>query len=199
MQLANRAASKLIEAGVRPGHIVGLWLPRGIELLVMQLAIAKTGAAWLPLDADTPLERIAVCLDDADAVGIVRLRSARAATGRRSSGPLWTAETLLAAPPRAALHRREGALPDSPGLRDLHLRLHRQAQGHRHHPAQHLPLPAQRERRAGRARGRPRLPGLLGRLRHVLRGDLDQLPGRRDALDRARRPSPPTPKRCRRR
>ena len=38
---ADRAASKLIEAGVRPGRIVGLWLPRGIELLVMQLAIAK--------------------------------------------------------------------------------------------------------------------------------------------------------------
>ena len=68
---ANGAASNLIEAGVRPGHIVGLWLPRGIELLVMQLAIAKTGAAWLPFDADTPPERIAACLDDADATGIV--------------------------------------------------------------------------------------------------------------------------------
>ena len=28
----------------------------------MQLAIAKTGAAWLPFDADTPPERIATCL-----------------------------------------------------------------------------------------------------------------------------------------
>src|SRR5690348_6960792 len=41
---ASRAASRLIDAGVRPGHIVGLWLPRGVELLVMQLAIAKSGA-----------------------------------------------------------------------------------------------------------------------------------------------------------
>ena len=57
---ADQVASSLIEAGVRPGQIVGLWLPRGIDLLVMQAAIAKTGAAWLPFDADTPVERIAV-------------------------------------------------------------------------------------------------------------------------------------------
>ncbi|MGA8879694.1 MAG: AMP-binding protein [Azonexus sp.] len=43
--LADRAAARLIVAGVRPGQIVGLWLPRGSDLLVMQLAIAKTGAA----------------------------------------------------------------------------------------------------------------------------------------------------------
>ncbi|EPN44209.1 Amino acid adenylation [Pseudomonas syringae pv. primulae] len=42
---ADQVASALIEAGVRPGQIVGLWLPRGIELLIMQAGIAKTGAA----------------------------------------------------------------------------------------------------------------------------------------------------------
>ena len=42
---ADLVASRLIEAGVGPGHIVGLWLPRGIALLVMQAAIAKAGAA----------------------------------------------------------------------------------------------------------------------------------------------------------
>lgn len=41
---ASLAASRLIEAGVGPGQIVGLWLPRGVNLLVMQAAIAKTGA-----------------------------------------------------------------------------------------------------------------------------------------------------------
>ena len=38
---ADAAAHRLIDThGVRPGAIVGLWMPRGIELLVMQLAIA---------------------------------------------------------------------------------------------------------------------------------------------------------------
>lgn len=110
---ANLAASKLIEAGVRPGSIVGLWLPRGIELLVMQLAIAKTGAAWLPLDADTPSERVAVCLDDADAVGIVI--DAAFAPRLAIERPLWIAAALLGdAPGGMALRRREGAQPDHP-------------------------------------------------------------------------------------
>ncbi|MGV0952413.1 MAG: AMP-binding protein, partial [Azonexus sp.] len=68
--LADRVAARLIEAGVRAGQIVGLWLPRGIDLLVMQLGIAKAGAAWLPFDADTPVDRIRVCLDDASAAGL---------------------------------------------------------------------------------------------------------------------------------
>ncbi|MEJ8825047.1 Pls/PosA family non-ribosomal peptide synthetase [Variovorax humicola] len=113
-QMADRAASRLIEGGVRPGRIVGLWLPRGLELLVMQVAIAKTGAAWLPLDADTPVERVGVCLDDADAVGIVSCNEFAprlAAIGR----PPWTAEALLALPfDTETAVRRHGALQSHP-------------------------------------------------------------------------------------
>ena len=68
---ADVAASALIQQGAGAGKIIGLWLPRGIDLLIMQLAITKTGAAWLPFDADTPPERIAVCLEDAAAIGLV--------------------------------------------------------------------------------------------------------------------------------
>src|SRR5512135_69888 len=70
-EAASLMAHHLISQGVKPGCIVGLWVPRGIDLLVSQLAIAKTGAAWLPFDADTPVERVVVCLEDAQAVGIV--------------------------------------------------------------------------------------------------------------------------------
>ena len=64
---ATAMARGLVREGVRPGEVVGLWMPRGHELLIAQIAIAKTGAAWLPFDADAPLERIAVCLEDAGA------------------------------------------------------------------------------------------------------------------------------------
>ena len=37
---ADRVAHRLIESGVRAGDMVGLWLPRGIELLTLQLGIA---------------------------------------------------------------------------------------------------------------------------------------------------------------
>ena len=56
----------LLAHGVGPGDIVGLWMQRGIDALIIQLAIAKTGAAWLPFDAEAPIERIAACIEDAE-------------------------------------------------------------------------------------------------------------------------------------
>ena len=111
---ADVAASRLIEAGVGPGKIVGLWLPRGMDLLVMQAAIAKAGAAWLPVADDTPVERLTVCLDDADAAGMItcaEFAPQLAAIGR----PVWTAEKLLQAPHDAAaplLRRRKNKSGD---------------------------------------------------------------------------------------
>ncbi len=68
---ATAMARGLVRVGVRPGGVVGLWMPRGADLLIAQIAIAKTGAAWLPFDADAPLERIAVCLDDCGAKALL--------------------------------------------------------------------------------------------------------------------------------
>ena len=106
---ADQVASALIEAGVRPGNIVGLWLPRGIDLLVMQAGIAKAGAAWLPFDADTPTERITVCLDDAQAVGLV---TCAAFSTRVADRQVWTAEALQR--PTPVLTQRMGVLPSHP-------------------------------------------------------------------------------------
>lgn len=111
--LANVAASNLINAGIQPGHVVGLWLPRGIELLVMQLAVAKTGAAWLPFDTDTPVERIAVCLDDAKAPGIVSC-AAFAPRWAETQLTLWTAERLSIPSAEPFLFKRQGAAPSQP-------------------------------------------------------------------------------------
>ena len=113
-QQADLVASRLIDAGVRPGQIVGLWLARGIDLLVLQAGVAKAGAAWLPVDEDTPVERLQVCLDDADAAGV--LTSAQFAPRLDGLGrPVWSAATLLApAPAGYALTRRADVLPDHP-------------------------------------------------------------------------------------
>lgn len=91
--LSARYASLLMAQGVKPGHIVGLWLPRGLDLLVMQAAIAKTGAAWLPFDADVPIDRVAVCLDDAAAFGLITLPEQRRAFGK-SKFQIWDKEVL---------------------------------------------------------------------------------------------------------
>jgi len=75
---ATAIAKGLVERGVGPGDVVGLWMARGPELLIAQIAIAKTGAAWLPFDADAPVERIAVCLSDAEAKGLLTSAALRA-------------------------------------------------------------------------------------------------------------------------
>lgn len=82
-------AHHLIVRGVRAGDIIGLWLPRGIDLLVGQLAIAKAGAAWLPFDADVPVERVVVCMEDAKAVGILT-HDGWMASANPNVGQIWT-------------------------------------------------------------------------------------------------------------
>jgi non-ribosomal peptide synthetase-like protein len=94
-QQADLAAARLTQAGLGPGRIVGLWLPRGIELLVMQAAITKTGAAWLPFDEETPVDRLMVCLADAAAAGLVTCDELAPRLERRDV-TLWSAEQLLA-------------------------------------------------------------------------------------------------------
>ena len=111
---ADLVAARLIAAGVGPGRIVGLWLARGVELLVLQAGIAKAGAAWLPVDEDTPVERLQVCLDDAQAAGVLT-NAAMAPRLDEIGRPVWTAETLLAPPAAGETLARRGAVsPDAP-------------------------------------------------------------------------------------
>jgi amino acid adenylation domain-containing protein/non-ribosomal peptide synthase protein (TIGR01720 family) len=62
---ANRLAHRLIARGAAPGTLVGLVLPRSAEMVIAQFAVAKTGAAFLPVDPGYPEERIALMLRDA--------------------------------------------------------------------------------------------------------------------------------------
>ncbi|MFB9907499.1 non-ribosomal peptide synthase/polyketide synthase [Allokutzneria oryzae] len=61
---ANRLAHKLIELGARPETVIALALPRSVDIIVAQLAVLKTGAAYVPIDPAYPAERIAFMLED---------------------------------------------------------------------------------------------------------------------------------------
>lgn len=56
---STQLAWRLVDAGVEPGEIIALMLPRSDLYFVAMLAILKAGAAFLSIDAVLPKERIA--------------------------------------------------------------------------------------------------------------------------------------------
>ncbi|MBW0113776.1 amino acid adenylation domain-containing protein, partial [Pseudonocardia sp. KRD-169] len=59
----HRYARLLIERGVRPEHRVALLLPRDERMVVAMFAVFAVGAAYVPVDAEHPDDRIAHMLD----------------------------------------------------------------------------------------------------------------------------------------
>jgi D-alanine--poly(phosphoribitol) ligase subunit 1 len=60
---ADRYAARLAAYGVGPGDIVPLIMPRSAQLVAVQLAVLKRGAAYAGLDVQWPPERISAVLE----------------------------------------------------------------------------------------------------------------------------------------
>lgn len=58
---------RLQELGVRRGELVGLCVERSLEMVVGILGILKSGAAYVPLDPEYPLDRLGYMLSDTGA------------------------------------------------------------------------------------------------------------------------------------
>ncbi|WP_431949197.1 amino acid adenylation domain-containing protein [Nocardia lijiangensis] len=65
---SSRLARELIDRGVGPGDVVAIGFTRSIESVLAVWAIAKTGAAYVPVDPGLPPERIAYLVADSGAV-----------------------------------------------------------------------------------------------------------------------------------
>lgn len=83
---ANQVARTLIKGGVKPASLVATSFERSPEMIIAMLAVLKAGAAYVPLDASYPLERLTTLIDDA------------------KPAALLTQEKLLAILPRSAAH-----------------------------------------------------------------------------------------------
>ncbi|WP_051766799.1 non-ribosomal peptide synthetase [Saccharothrix syringae] len=68
---ANRLAHHLVDAGVRPGDLVGVLLDRGFDLVVSVLAVLKAGGGFTLLDPGFPANRMTAVLRAADATAVV--------------------------------------------------------------------------------------------------------------------------------
>ncbi|MNW44053.1 Plipastatin synthase subunit C [compost metagenome] len=64
---ANQLARTLKKHNIRKGEIVGIMVNRKMEMIVSILAVLKSGGAYLPIDPEYPIDRVAHMLDDSSA------------------------------------------------------------------------------------------------------------------------------------
>ncbi|MFE7568534.1 amino acid adenylation domain-containing protein [Streptomyces sp. NPDC057539] len=62
--LVAEASDRLADAGVRPGDLVGIRLPRGRDAIVAILAVLRAGAGYVPLDPVYPEARLALMIEE---------------------------------------------------------------------------------------------------------------------------------------
>jgi len=66
-QLSNQLARQLLDQGVKTNELVAVVMQKGWEQIVAVLGILKSGAAYLPVDASMPAERLHYLLEFGEA------------------------------------------------------------------------------------------------------------------------------------
>ncbi len=72
---ANLVANALIDKGVGPDSIVALLFDRSPEMIVAILGVLKAGGAYLPIEPETPKDRLAYLLGDSGAEAVLTVSS----------------------------------------------------------------------------------------------------------------------------
>jgi amino acid adenylation domain-containing protein len=68
---ARSLADRLCDLGVGQGNVVAVCLPRSAAFVVATLAVLKAGAAYLPIDAAAPPERVQFLLNDCGPYAVI--------------------------------------------------------------------------------------------------------------------------------
>jgi len=97
-RLSETLAGRLEDAGVGAGATVALIMDRAPEMFIAMLAILKCGAAYLPLEPNTPPARAMYCLDAAGGDLVITDRDCRALSGAFRKTLRFQAQELAAAP-----------------------------------------------------------------------------------------------------
>jgi len=75
---ANQLAHALMEKGVGPDTLVGLYIDRSVEMITGLLGILKAGGAYVALDPALPPERVALMIAEAQLQHVVTVASLQA-------------------------------------------------------------------------------------------------------------------------
>ncbi|MET9503386.1 amino acid adenylation domain-containing protein [Streptomyces sp. NPDC006622] len=108
---SNRLAQVLARHGAGPGRLVAVALPRSADLVTTLLAIAKTGAAYVPLDPAHPTARTALILGEARPALIVGTGASLADLPGGGTTSLALDDPLLRAAVAEAPDEAPGARP----------------------------------------------------------------------------------------
>jgi amino acid adenylation domain-containing protein/FkbM family methyltransferase len=76
---ANKLAHYLKGLGIGPDVLVGIYLPRSIEMAVGMFGILKAGGAYVPIDPSYPSARIALMIEDSQLGFLLTTHEVRAA------------------------------------------------------------------------------------------------------------------------
>ncbi|RZS40851.1 non-ribosomal peptide synthetase component F [Herbihabitans rhizosphaerae] len=68
---AGAVVADLADRGVTPDQVVAVCLARGVDVVTAILGVLLAGAAYLPLDPDTPLARLDAVLTDAKPAAVI--------------------------------------------------------------------------------------------------------------------------------
>lgn len=104
-------AQLLRETGVTRGDVVGLHLPRSVDAVVAMLAVARAGAAWMPLDPSYPEARLALLASNAR-VAAVLARPDDIARASRLCARTLTLDGAIQNAPRTAIAPGDEVTPD---------------------------------------------------------------------------------------
>lgn len=72
---ANQLAHHIQSRGVQPGSLVPVFMERSAGMVIAALAVLKAGCAYVPIDRDLPVERIAYILRDSGAGLVITSRA----------------------------------------------------------------------------------------------------------------------------
>lgn len=89
---STRLANYLLTCGAGPGNAIAVRVERSANLPVLVLAVLKSGSAYVPLDPEYPVERVAEMIEDSDPA--LMLTSHSQAAKDRQAGTPWSLRTL---------------------------------------------------------------------------------------------------------
>lgn len=70
-EMSSRFASYLLEHGIGRNDTIAIRMPRSAEYIAVEVATMKAGAAFIPLDANLPMERVRINMRECDSKMLV--------------------------------------------------------------------------------------------------------------------------------